>query len=556
MPRRAPAAFPLSVALLALAGAACSADVGPGRTSSPVAVVASASPTRSASPAPSPSAAPTATAIVFNGPAFVLLRSRQITAGARLNFQGQGFLPGEQAAVTIEDSHAAVEATLDAVTISKDGNLDEVSVNVPDGLGRGDHVVRVAGITSGRSAQAILTLLYVTPKITLDTYSAKSDHTFGFSGSGFTPGELVDVRLGGLGGSPLATVPSDAQGNVAAQDVPLPLIQAGDYLVYFVGEQSQTPVSMGFNVQGFSPWVVLHTYAAAPYSPMGFTGQDFVPGDQVEVYLGQRSGQPLIRLAADATGQFAVTGAFNLPDLSPGDHQLIFIGHKSAAEIVAKFVVLPFSPGLELTNYAGRPGTPIAFSGDGWARRETLRVSLGEGRGQVATFQTDETGAFTAAGGFRLPIGTVAGGVPITVRGEISHAEVTLWFQALELMPSAELTAYVGPPGTVVAFTGRSFAGGERVRVRLGDAGGPELASAVASDDGTIENVSSYPINGDWGEDVKFVLIGESSHTLATTDFKIANPDSLTPRVPTSLAPTPAASNQPPAVAPSTRPRD
>jgi hypothetical protein len=447
-----------------------------------------------------------------------------MTAGARLNFQGQGFLPGEQTTVAIEDAQGNPEAPLDPATISKDGNLDEVSVVIPDGIGRGEHVLHVSGASSGKSARAKFTVLYVTPKIMLDTYSAKSNRTFGFSGSGFAPGEVVEVRLGGLGGSPLASFPSDAQGIVAAQNVPLPLIQAGNYVLYFVGEHSQTPVSIGFNIQGFAPWVVLDNYSLAPYSVLGFTGQDFVPGEPVAVYLGQRNGEPQLRLAADANGQFAVRSAFNLPDLPHGDQQLVFIGQQSGAEILAKFVVLPFSPSLELSNYAGRPGTPITFVGSSWARNETLHASIGEGRTEVATFKADASGAFTAAGGFRLPIGTIAGGVPMTVKGETSQAAVTLWYQALELKPSAELTAYQGPPGTVVAFTGRSFAGGEHVRVHLQDGGGPELAAAVANDDGTIEHVSSYPIEGNWGDDIHFVLVGDDSHAEGTTDFKIANP--------------------------------
>jgi hypothetical protein len=482
-------------------------------------------PTRSSSlvASPTPQSSPTAPAV--KGPTFILIRAPEITAGARLNFQGQGFLPNEQASVTIATLQGEVEATLDPVTISKDGTLDEVSIVLPDGIGRGDHVLRVSGASSGRRGQARFSVLNVTPRIALDTYSAKSTHTFGFSASGFAPGELVDVRLGGLGGSPLASFPSDAQGNVAAQNVPLPLIQAGDYILYFVGEQSQNPVSVGFNVQAFSPWVVLDSYAVAPYSTMGFTGQDFVPSEEIEVYLGQSSGEPLLRLAADANGQFAVRNAFNLPDSAHGDQQLMFVGHQSGARITAKFVVLPFSPGLQLTTYAGRPGTPVAFTGDGWARNETLHAYIGEGRTPITTFQTDANGAFSAAGGFRLPVTTIAGGVPLTVRGDTSRAEVTLWYQALELKPSAELTAYHGPPGTVVAFTGRSFAGGEVVRVHLSDRAGPELASAVASDDGSVEHVSSYPIDGNWGDDIHFVLVGDDSHAEGATDFKIANPD-------------------------------
>ena len=459
------------------------------------------------------------------GPTFLLIRAPQITAGARLNFQGQGFQANEQATVTVETPQGQAEGALDDVTISKDGNLDEVSTVLPDSIGRGDHVLRVVGQTSGRSARARFTVAYLMPKIVMDTYSVKSNHTFGFSGSGFAPGESVDVRLGGMGGAPLATFPSDTHGNVTGQNVPLPLVQAGDYVVYFVGEQSQNPVSVAFNVQGFSPWVVLDSYSLAPYSLMGFTGQDFVPGDQVDVFLDGQSGQPLLRVAADANGQFAVKNAFELPDLRHGDHQLLFLGHKSGAQIDAKFVVLPFSPGLQLTNYAGRPGTPIAFTGDGWARYETLHALVGEDRTEVATFQTDATGAFAEAGSFRLPIATVAGGVPVTVRGDTSQTEITVWYQALELNPSAELTAYKGPPGTVVAFTGRAFAGGETVHVHLRDRGGPELASGLATDDGTVLNSGTYPIDGTWGDDIHFVLVGEASHAEGATDFKIANAD-------------------------------
>jgi hypothetical protein len=513
----------LLAAVLTLVAAACTGTAGQTPTNVPIAAASSA-PARAPSPGPSPSPVRTATPVRFSGPTFILIRAPDITVGARLNFQGQGFDPGEQTTVTIEDARGTVESPLDPVTISKDGNLDEVSVVIPDGIGRGDHVLHVVGDTSGRSGRSKFTVRYITPKIMLDTYSVKSNHTFGFSGSGFAPNEPVDVRLGGLGGAPLASFPSDAQGNVTAQDVPLPLVQAGDYLLYFVGEQSQTPVSIGFNVQGFSPWVVLDTYAAAPYSAMGFTGQDFVPGEPVAVYLGKRTGQPLLRLAADAQGQFAVRSAFNLPDLPHGDQQLLFVGQQSGVEIVAKFVVLPFSPGLELSNYAGRPGTPISFVGSGWARNEALTATIGEGSTQVAKFQADASGAFNAAGEFRLPIGTVAGGVPMTIRGAVSQAEVTLWFQALELKPSAELTAYMGPPGTVVSFTGRSFAGGERVTVHLQDRGGPSIASAVATDDGTVEAITSYPIEGNWGDDVHFVLVGEASHAEGATDFKIATP--------------------------------
>ena len=63
------------------------------------------------------------------------------------------------------------------------------------------------------------------------------------------------------------------------------------------------------------------------------------------------------------------------------------------------------------------------------------------------------------------------------------------------------------------------------MRVHLQDRGGPELASGVASDDGTVLNMGTYPIDGNWGDDIHFVLVGDASHAEGATDFKIANVD-------------------------------
>src|SRR5262249_19734580 len=150
-------------------GAGCAPAVNPLLKPAPASLAATASPSPRRSPTGMPSA-----------PAFVLMRSNEITTGARMNFQAQGFSPGEQANVTIETTQGDVETTLDPVTIAKDGTLDEVSVIVPGGLPPGDHQLRIAGLSSGRTARTRFTLHQLTPSITLDTYSAKSDHTFGF----------------------------------------------------------------------------------------------------------------------------------------------------------------------------------------------------------------------------------------------------------------------------------------------------------------------------------------------------------------------------------------
>src|SRR5205823_5292094 len=97
------------------------------------------------------------------------------------------------------------EATLDPVVIVEDGRFDEVSDAVPGGLSPGTHVLRVVGTQSGRSARTTFRLRYLPPTIKMAEYTGKAKHSFSFSGNGFAPGEHVEVRLGGLGGSPLGS---------------------------------------------------------------------------------------------------------------------------------------------------------------------------------------------------------------------------------------------------------------------------------------------------------------------------------------------------------------
>ena len=52
---------------------------------------------------------------------------------------------------------------------------------------------------------------------------------------------------------------------------------------------------------------------------------------------------------------------------------------------------------------------------------------------------------------------------------------------------------------------------------------GPASFGAI-DDQGTAENISSYPVDGNWGDVVPFVLVGEESNATAITHFKFANP--------------------------------
>ena len=189
----------------------------------------------------------------------------------------------------------------------------------------------------------------VAPQVGLDTYSIKPEQGFGFAGSGFQPGEWVNVYLGTLDdipsaghGSLLTRAYTNAGGNLAGYAV-VPMLPAGDYPLSFVGWQNRDRVVKSLNIQKLNPWVVLDNYSPPPHALLGFRGQGFAAGEPVVVYLNQQGQAPILRLAADKDGQFTAERAWQLPDLS-GTNTLIFVGGYTEAVVAVSFVVLSPQP--------------------------------------------------------------------------------------------------------------------------------------------------------------------------------------------------------------------
>ncbi len=207
------------------------------------------------------------------------LQGTDLTPKVPLRFVGSGFLPGEALVVTIQDHAGQPEAQLAPLSADQAGQISTATEAIPINLSPGTHMLLVQGESSHRSAQASFHLHWIPPTVQLDTYTVKPEQDVGFAGSGFLPNETVEVRLGTTGqglAQVLATVSANAGGNVAGRFT-VPLMPEGDYALFFVGQQSQAPTSVGLNVQGFHPWVVLDTYAPSPMLAWGLRGRASLP---------------------------------------------------------------------------------------------------------------------------------------------------------------------------------------------------------------------------------------------------------------------------------------
>jgi hypothetical protein len=271
------------------------------------------------------------------GSASVQLVAQDLTPDSQLGLKGSGFVDGEQLAVTIEDAQGNpyTQATL---TADKDGRLLDTPLALPPQLGPGEYQVRVVGSTSHRAVSAVFRMHTVPPTVVLGTYAAKPGQDVGFSGSGFIAGELVHVRLG-TAPAPLASARATDLGGVTGH-LRIPALPAGTYSLTLVGESSRTPVSVGFNVQVFAPWVVLSRYYPAPGEGVGIIGQGFGPGEQVLMYLNSTRGKPALTVTADVDGRFVVQDTW-VPSGASGRNELIFVGQSSRATSTAEFIVQP-----------------------------------------------------------------------------------------------------------------------------------------------------------------------------------------------------------------------
>ena len=283
-------------------------------------------------------------------PTSLQLQGTDLTPNVPLRFVGSGFLPNEALQVTIQNHAGQAQAQLAPTTADTTGQVDTTDA-MPANLAPGTYWLVVKGMSSHYTAQTSFQLHGIVPTVQLDTYTVKPKHDFGFAGSGFLAGELVEVRLetsGHVSTQVLTAVSANAGGNISGRSM-VPMLPQGNYSLFFVGQQSKTPAEVGFNIQGFYPWVVLSTYTPSAHTRLGFTGQDFSPGEQVLVYLNEQTGQSphaditgrgdvVARIQADSSGRFFVSAYWLVPEMS-GQNMLIFVGQQSGAVATTSFTI-------------------------------------------------------------------------------------------------------------------------------------------------------------------------------------------------------------------------
>src|SRR5215510_10716324 len=377
------------------------------------------------------------TAVAVQRRPLVLLNPSTVRQGSSVGVTGSGFDPGGTVDVIVKQQETDKGDPITFVQIDKSGGFGGVTFSVPESLPHGSFIVEARQRNSDNVARATAIVAGGTPQIKLGTQAGKAGDTVELSALGFGSNEDIKVYWNGIGDEPVGLLHTDAAGSVRQGSIRVPFGAVGNNGFVFVGDLSQSPVTVPFQLLNMYPDVTLSSYAIKPDNVLNFTGKDFGPGEQVSVFLNSPDGQMLETIQADTEGRFESAGGFLVPFGLHGKQTLIFVGEQSKAPTTASFDTLPYTPSAQPSTYGGRPGTTLTFYAVGFARDEIVHVLTGRtatspGR-EVSCFRTDAQGNAASGGSYVVPGDAVPGQLIFALYGAKSEASATA---ALEVIAS------------------------------------------------------------------------------------------------------------------------
>lgn len=374
--------------------------------------------------------------IVRDRQAFILLNPATVRPGSSVGVTGSGFDPGSQIDLTLKKRQDDRGTSIGFVQADKGGSFGGFSFTLPESFNSGSFILVARQKDGSHETSAIGNLSANSPVVTFGTQVGKPGDTIAFSMKGFAPREEVKVYWNSLGAAPVATLQMDEGGGLLSGSIPVPFGAVGNNSFVFVGDKSQSPVTVQFLMLNLYPVASVSSYAAKADTTMTFSGTGFGPKERVRVYLNSVQSSPVDIIEADDQGAFTASGGFIIPFDLKAKNTFILIGEESQAPTTVSFDVLPYTPYAEASTYGGRPGTTIAFYGQGFAREEVVHVYVGRGEGsagqEVTCALTDTMGSLIAGGSYTIPADARAGKLTFSLVGSKSKAETAATMEVMD----------------------------------------------------------------------------------------------------------------------------
>ena len=353
------------------------------------------------------------------------------TQSGPVTLSGDGFAPGETIVVqaVLQPDQPPVEVAV--LAASQDGDLPEQTITLPEAVTSGQRTLRFIGQESGRTGEATIWVRAARRWIQLHSETLSPTDKVGFVAGGFEPEETVRVAFGRDGAETSFEVATDRAGNTAWTEFALPSYQPGQYRLVLAGERSGEPVTREVTVEPLKPTIELSPWYAPPGGRLDINARGFLPGETVSVsYESEEVGQT----EADEYGNIWGARAPNIPYQAAQAMSVELRGMTSGATASAEVKIAQPAPWMELSSYAGAPGTAVYVSGGGWAAQERVNLYLDTGAGAdqqaAGTGVTNEQGYLQYAGPALIPA-TDGETVEVIAVGEQSGAEATATFTVI-----------------------------------------------------------------------------------------------------------------------------
>lgn len=283
------------------------------------------------------------------------------------------------------------------------------------------------------------------------------------SGSGYAPGEGVTVSFA----TATATATADAMGAFSGVSITIPNIKSGTQQLHATGALTGADAISYIYVGGFYPSAYPSAYYMLPGDAVSFTGSGFAPGETVNAYEG-KSTTSLSSFVVAQDGSFKNAGEITVPLSYVASNRTIhLVGATSGATSDVSLAIGQFYPSITPSAYYALPGSTLTFSGSGFAKGETVNLTVGTDTTVVATATVDAKGMITDALAIPVPYNLAGGTLSLHFLGVQSGGAADVVLSVGSLNPQLTPASYYVRPGEALGSTATGFAPGEDVTLSI-----------------------------------------------------------------------------------------
>lgn len=396
-----------------------------------------------------------------------------ITSGQSVQVQLQGFVYGEQVAVSwnANGGQQLVTTANSSITVT------------PQATPHGTYTVTAHGATSGLQATTSLT---VVPGIAVTPLPINPGGTITVAGGGFAVHEAIAVYFQTTS-TGTSTIAADATGSFTTTLVlPTKYNPSVPSSVYAksVSGTNQASARVFFTTPTLS-----FIFPASNYGQQtSLGGQGFAANETVKLFWNYKQTGQLLVMTATASSTGTVGFTVNMPsDPNLGTVFVAAVGQTSGITAIA---VTSEQAAVIITPTSGPAGTTIQVRGGGFGSFD--QVSVFFNGVVVITRPADVRGAFTTT--IKVPPATPVGLYAVGASGQFSRVGVNTSFT---VPPPVSINPTTGPSGTQITVSGSKFtpSGGVGISWYDPNFGLSYLTTVTVSATGTFTATITAPSN-------------------------------------------------------------